>query len=263
MHEATFEPHGLRLAGALAVLTGLLAAAMCAGAAAGGSAAITPSGKPGANLTPKVTWATAHDVSPPLRDLAAGRTAPDAEDPANEPDRGPISASDSGYSSDGAPQSALSPATIPSTQQNFEGLSNQDNFNIFGFRVNPPDPDGEVGPLNYVEMVNLAFAVYDKSGNRLLGPSTPARCGAGSPYPIAPSRQAIRSSSTTRSPTVGSCRSSPRAGSTIRASRSGTASPSRRPATRQEATTGTPSRRRTSSSSRTTRSTASGRTPTS
>ena len=102
--------------------------------------------------------------------MARGRTAPDAEDPANEPDRGPISAGDGRYSSDGALQSALLPATIPSTQQNFEGLSNQDNFNIFGFRVNPPDPDGEVGPSNYVEMVNLTFAVYDKSGNKLLGP---------------------------------------------------------------------------------------------
>src|SRR5256884_2783638 len=171
MHGAsTFEPHGLRLAGALAVLTALLAAAICASAADSGSAAITPSGKPGANLTPKVTWATAHDVSPPLRDLAAGRTAPDADDPANEPDRAPISAGASGPSGDGALQSALLPATIPSTQQNCEGLSNQDNFNIFGFRVNPPDPVGEVGPNNYVEMVNLAFAVYDKAGNKLLGP---------------------------------------------------------------------------------------------
>ena len=36
--------------------------------------------------------------------------------------------------------------------------------------MNPPDPVGEVGPNNYVEMVNLTFAVYDKAGNRLLGP---------------------------------------------------------------------------------------------
>src|SRR5206468_10117573 len=71
---------------------------------------------------------------------------------------------------DGALQSALLPATIPSTQQNFEGLSNEDNFNTLGLRVNPPDPDGEVGPDNYVEMVNLTFAVYDKAGNKLLGP---------------------------------------------------------------------------------------------
>jgi hypothetical protein len=147
-----------------------LLAAVCAGAAAGRSAAGTLSEQAAAKLVPTVTWAAAHDVSPPLRDLAAGRTAPDAEDPAGEPDRGPVSAGDGAYSSDGALQSALLPATIPSTQQNFEGLSNQDNFNIFGFRVNPPDPVGEVGPNNYVEMVNLVFAVYDKAGNELLGP---------------------------------------------------------------------------------------------
>jgi hypothetical protein len=49
-------------------------------------------------------------------------------------------------------------------------LSNQDNFNIFGFRVNPPDPNGDVGPNHYVEMINLVFAVYNKQGNLLLGP---------------------------------------------------------------------------------------------
>src|SRR5206468_6738650 len=37
-------------------------------------------------------------------------------------------------------------------------------------RVNPPDPNGEVGPNHYVEMINLDFAVYDKNGNKLLGP---------------------------------------------------------------------------------------------
>src|ERR671937_1018068 len=171
MHRSsTSERRGLRLTGALTVLTGLLAAALCAGAAATGSAAIAPTAQPGASLKPRITWDTAHDVSPPLRVLAAGRTAPHAEDPANEPDRGPISARDGRSSRDGALQSALLPASIPSTQQNFEGLSNQDNFNIFGFRVNPPDPVGEVGPNNYVEMINLVFAVYDKQGNKLLGP---------------------------------------------------------------------------------------------
>src|SRR6266576_6132333 len=173
----------IRLAGALTVLGGLLIAAMGAGAAAGGSTAVTSNAPPGANPTPKVIFDTAHDVSPPLRDLAAGRIAPAAEDPANEPDRGPISAADSGHSSDGALQSALLPATIPSTQQNFEGLSNQDNFNIFGFRVNPPDPNGEVGPNNYVEMVNLVFAVYDKSGNKLVGPVDTGSLWAGFAIP--------------------------------------------------------------------------------
>jgi hypothetical protein len=85
--------------------------------------------------------------------------------------RRPCALSDSGFSGDNAVQNN-NPAqsSIPSTTTNFEGLSNQDNFNIFGGRVNPPDPVGDVGLNHYVEMVNLTFAVYDKSGNRLLGP---------------------------------------------------------------------------------------------
>jgi hypothetical protein len=65
----------------------------------------------------------------------------------------------------------------------FEGLSNQDNFNIFGFRVNPPDPNGDVGPNHYVEMINLVFAVYDKQGNKLLGPVDTGTLWAGFAVP--------------------------------------------------------------------------------
>ncbi|HEX6033261.1 MAG TPA: hypothetical protein VFY83_02460, partial [Anaerolineales bacterium] len=70
----------------------------------------------------------------------------------------------------GAVGSATSSLTIGPTIANFEGLRNEDNFNIFGFRVNPPDPVGDVGPNHYVEMINLVFGVYDKQGNLLLGP---------------------------------------------------------------------------------------------
>ncbi|MGB2875787.1 MAG: hypothetical protein WBB76_09980 [Gaiellaceae bacterium] len=170
MHGAPRQFRGFRLAAAIIVPAAVLAVVFCAGAAGVGWAAVTQSAPPWANMTPKFTTDAAHDVSAPLRDLARSRIAPGADDPANEPDRGPISAADSRYSADGALQSAVLPATIPSTLQNFEGLSNQDNFNTFGFRVNPPDPNGEVGPNNYVEMINLVFAVYDKSGNKLLGP---------------------------------------------------------------------------------------------
>jgi hypothetical protein len=67
-------------------------------------------------------------------------------------------------------QATASPATaaIGATIANFEGLSNADN----PFEVSPPDPNGEVGPNHYVEMVNLVFAVYSRSGARLLGPLT-------------------------------------------------------------------------------------------
>jgi hypothetical protein len=75
------------------------------------------------------------------------------------------------YSADGALQ-LFSPApAIPAPLLTFEGLSNADNLALYGFRVAPPDPDGDVGPNHYVEMINLIFAVYDKQGNRLTGPT--------------------------------------------------------------------------------------------
>jgi hypothetical protein len=64
---------------------------------------------------------------------------------------------------------------------NFEGLSNLDNFNVFGFRVNPPDPVGDVGPNHYVEMINLVFGVYSKTGTLLLGPVDTGTLWAGFP----------------------------------------------------------------------------------
>jgi hypothetical protein len=150
----------------MAALTAALAAAICAGATSKGSAATATAGTA---QGPTIIWDAAHDLSPPLREMAQGRIPPDVEDPGDEEGEGPLAVGE-GSSPDGALQSVMPPTTIPSTQVNFEGLRNEDNFNIFGFRVNPPDPNGEVGPNNYIEVVNLTFAVYDKSGNRLLGP---------------------------------------------------------------------------------------------
>jgi hypothetical protein len=130
---------------------------------------------------PKFTEAVAFDVSPAFRDLAKKVEKRAGDDPAAEPvdirpDWG-LGAVDTGFSGDGAVLSAGAAAKMTAnsalpltTIANFEGLSNADNFNVFGFRVNPPDPVGDVGPNHYVEMINLVFAVYDKSGNLLLGP---------------------------------------------------------------------------------------------
>src|SRR4029453_1904079 len=158
-----------RWLGALAVSVAVIAA-ICVGATRPGVASAAQPVTPAAPA-PTITWDAAHDLSPPLRDIAAGRIPPDQiHHPGGEEDDGPISDPDGGHTNDGALQSTLPALTIPNTQQNFEGLSNEDNFHLFGGRVNPPDPNGEVGPNNYIEMVNLTFAVYDKSGNRLLGP---------------------------------------------------------------------------------------------
>ncbi|HEY8180340.1 MAG TPA: hypothetical protein VIH33_08050, partial [Candidatus Limnocylindria bacterium] len=130
---------------------------------------------PTVHVVPQFSDAVAQDLSPTLRFLAAhapargpedtGGDGSEREERAEEIDAVPAN----GFSGGGA-QTQAPAATIPSTIANFEGVSNQDNFNIFGGRVNPPDPVGDVGPNHYVEMVNLAVGIYSKTGMRLLGP---------------------------------------------------------------------------------------------
>ncbi len=126
------------------------------------------------DLTPTFTNAAAFDVSKPLRELARTATPGAARVDRVNFDRSPAVADrgSAGFTGDGAVQSAPGAGVqaIPGTIANFEGLSNQDNFDTFGFRVNPPDPNGDVGPNHYVEMINLVFAVYSKTGTKLLGP---------------------------------------------------------------------------------------------
>ncbi|PLW98282.1 MAG: hypothetical protein C0591_04785, partial [Marinilabiliales bacterium] len=52
----------------------------------------------------------------------------------------------------------------PIIGENHDGVSNLSG-------VAPPDTDGDVGPNHYFQMVNLAFAIWDKSGNLLYGPA--------------------------------------------------------------------------------------------
>jgi hypothetical protein len=137
---------------------------------------------------PRFSDAVAFDITPPLRDLAARIPKAPLGDPSAapveiRPDRGPVQP-DTGFSGDGARQTAAGrgPApAAPAVLANFEGLSNQDNFNVLGGRVNPPDPVGDVGPNHYVEMVNLVFAVYDKAGTKLLGPMSLGSMWSGFP----------------------------------------------------------------------------------
>jgi hypothetical protein len=140
---------------------------------------------------PKFTEAKAFDVSAPLSVLAQHAEPPSGLPPrsGHDTDREPaVVGSRSTRSLFGSSfaaeqgsgvQRALS--AIPAPSVNFEGLSNQDNFNVFGFRVNPPDPVGDVGPNHYVEMVNLVFAVYSKTGALLLGPVDTGTLWAGFP----------------------------------------------------------------------------------
>ncbi len=76
------------------------------------------------------------------------------------------------------PNSALNslqggePNVLPAPITSFEGNSSNDNVAVFGGRVLPPDTNGDVGPTQYVQTVNLVFSVYNKTtGARLTGPS--------------------------------------------------------------------------------------------
>src|SRR5712692_10355461 len=61
-------------------------------------------------------------------------------------------------------------APMPAPLLTFPGTSDVDNQNLVGFRVVPPDTNGDVGPNHYVQWNNLVFEVFDKSGNPVLGP---------------------------------------------------------------------------------------------
>jgi len=144
----------------------------------------TPAGSAPAKHDPLFTEAVAFDTSKPLRELAKAATASARRQQVRlGTERGPT-VKDKGFSGDAAVQdtsAATAAATIGGTIANFEGLGQQDNFNVLARRVNPPDPVGDVGPNHYVEMVNLTFAVYSKTGTRLLGPVDLGALWAGFP----------------------------------------------------------------------------------
>ena len=70
-----------------------------------------------------------------------------------EPVRGP-----------GALRAFAPPAMAPVEGVNFEGIP--------ATGVLPPDTVGDVGPNHFIQMVNSAFSIYDKTGNLLAGPTS-------------------------------------------------------------------------------------------
>src|SRR5439155_26200000 len=99
--------------------------------------------------------AVAFDTSPSLRALARTHPLHRTSNTPQEirPERGRFAANRA-FTADGALQTrGPSSASIPAPSANCEGLRNQDILDVLGFRVNPPDPSGEVGPNHYVEII--------------------------------------------------------------------------------------------------------------
>ncbi len=52
----------------------------------------------------------------------------------------------------------------------FYGSSNNDNQDVVGFMIAPPDTDGQVGPHHFVQMINLLTTIFDKTGEIVVQP---------------------------------------------------------------------------------------------
>jgi uncharacterized repeat protein (TIGR01451 family) len=124
---------------------------------------------------PSAVRSVKNDLSPALRDIKpvppppgiAIRDIPKHPLPVQRGSNIPL---DQGPSEGPAIQSAVITLNMPSPIESFEGISNADNQAVVGLSVLPPDTNGDVGPDHYVQMLNIVFAVWDKSGTLLLGP---------------------------------------------------------------------------------------------
>jgi len=122
-------------------------------------------------VKPTVINSTSNALSPAVRDLPRALPTTELADRELPPVK-PVQPVPSGFV-DKVVQTALAQtkqgvlAAMPSPIANFEGQSANDS----GCGCIPPDPNGAVGPTQYVQMVNSVFSVYSKNGTRLSGPT--------------------------------------------------------------------------------------------
>jgi hypothetical protein len=132
--------------------------------------AITHGGSPsagGPHIKPIVQSAARHDTSPRLKTMKPAKPAhPQANTkitaiPLHDVTHNELNPAARTATAD--VQTNVVTNSMPGFQQNFEGVGNLNG-------VLPPDTEGAVGPNDYVEMINLSFAVYNKQGALLYGP---------------------------------------------------------------------------------------------
>ena len=120
---------------------------------------------------PHVSAASRHGVSSPQRDFRlVGPPAAGAKRQVHNELALPKRISSAGTTDQRvqAPQGGATPP--PAILGQFDGGSDDDNETIAGTRLVPPDTNGDVGPNNYVQFINVIWTVYDKSGNIVNGP---------------------------------------------------------------------------------------------
>src|SRR5215510_6527206 len=111
---------------------------------------------------PKVIRDTRHDTSAPLRDIANLVRPKGGEDREAAFPRSTNKALNS-VTPDPVAQELTTPLSGVSIVANFEGQSADDNRAVFGFAFVPPDTNGAAGATQFVQIVNVTLAIYDKA----------------------------------------------------------------------------------------------------
>jgi hypothetical protein len=131
-------------------------------------------------IEPRILTAAAFAVSPTVRSIAIPSTRARPADGSQVPLREINEKEEEGdersfeddrfaHDADGA-IAKFSSTSMPQPILSFDGISNFDNIDLYGGLFIPPDPIGDVGPNHYVQAVNAAIRIYDKTGNALTPP---------------------------------------------------------------------------------------------
>ena len=122
-------------------------------------------------LKPQFVQATAFAISAKVSDFAPaspekGQTnKKSAEEKAlTVPNKQPFRKQIEGAAHDTESNLADFSAAAMPPSLSFDGISSNDSAAAFGFRIAPPDPNGDVGLNHYVQSVNALTRVFDKNG---------------------------------------------------------------------------------------------------
>lgn len=110
---------------------------------------------------PMVIREVKRDFSRPLRDMAVPAQANNGGQltgPVARPTRGPLTSAQP----DPLAHVPAEPPVGITTLLNFDGVDDPSQASQSGFLVVPPDTNGAVGATQFLQWVNLAFAVFDK-----------------------------------------------------------------------------------------------------
>jgi hypothetical protein len=131
-------------------------------------------------LQPQLIQASAFGVSVPVSSLApaqpeagkSSRKAGRAEEQARDvPNKLPFRKQIAGAPQDDESNLArVAVEQMPAPALSFNGISSNEVAAAFGFRIIPPDTNGDVGLNHYVQSVNALTRVFDKQGNALTPP---------------------------------------------------------------------------------------------